>query len=378
MRLTQTSRLIALSVALGLALSAASFSFLAPAAQAASGPLDAQSTELVRLINGARAANGKGALNVDPFLAAKARDGAIPCPDDAAKSIAGRAQDFAAWGNMSHNLRLCNAAAYTLSGTTFVSVLQSWGYGGVGEIDLSNRGYGSGAFLYSYNGWQTWTYSTTGNGMLGWATSSSHWNIVMGGYDRVGCGGWAGGSTYYYDCAFGAGGPNGVKAPPTNSPFDLPLPTPVPPPDPTAAPTPVPTPVPTPYVAPPANGGGGSGGGSDPGSGGSGGAVGDPGSGGEPTSATDPVSSGNPPTPPTPSATAVVLGVMAANASATPGTGPASAARIGGGTTPGDGTSDPLAYIARIIALLAGLGAALLYGSSVVLSLRRRRREMAG
>lgn len=166
-------------------------------------------------------------LGIDPFLASEARDGAIPCPDDQTKTIAGRAQDYAAYGNMSHDLRLCDAASYTLSGTSFVSVLQTaWGYGSVGEINLVNGGYGSGEFLYSYGGWQTWTYSTTGHAMLGWATSSSHWNIIMGGYDRVGCGGWASGSTLYYECAFASGGPNGVNSPPTESPFGDPLPTP--------------------------------------------------------------------------------------------------------------------------------------------------------
>ncbi len=375
MRLIQPSRLVALSVALGLAMFAASLTLRVPAAQASSGPLDAQSNELVRLINGARAANGLGALYVDPYLAAKARDGAIQCPDDAANTIAGRAQDFAAYGNMSHSLRLCDAPTYTLSGTTFVSVMQSWGYGGVGEIDLDNGGYGNGAFLYTYNGWQTWTYSTTGHGMLGWATSSSHWNIIMGGYDRVGCGGWAAGSTYYYDCAFSAGGPNGVKSPPTVSPFDLPLPTPVPTPVPTAAPTQPPAPDPTPYVAPPAKGGG-SGGGS--GSGGSGGSVGDPGSGSPSAAASDLLSSVDLPTA---SASAAVLGVQATNAPATPSTVPAAAAaQAGGGVTPADGAADLPASIARIVALLTGFGAALLYGSSVVLSLRRRRRrrEVAG
>ena len=276
---------------------------------------------------------------------------------------------------MSHSLRLCDAPTYTLSGTTFVSVMQSWGYGGVGEIDLDNGGYGNGAFLYTYNGWQTWTYSTTGHGMLGWATSSSHWNIIMGGYDRVGCGGWAAGSTYYYDCAFSAGGPNGVKSPPTVSPFDLPLPTPVPTPVPTAAPTQPPAPDPTPYVAPPAKGGG-SGGGS--GSGGSGGSVGDPGSGSPSAAASDLLSSVDLPTA---SASAAVLGVQATNAPATPSTVPAAAAaQAGGGVTPADGAADLPASIARIVALLTGFGAALLYGSSVVLSLRRRRRrrEVAG
>src|SRR5271157_2051517 len=162
-RSAQPSPLHALpvAVALGLALFVASLTWQVPTVRAGSGPLDAQASEMVRLINGARATNGLSALGVDPFLAAKARDGAIPCPDDSSKSIAGRTQDFAAEGTMSHYLRLCDAGSYTPSTTLFVSTVQSWGYGSVGEIMLDNGGYGSGAYLYTYNGWQTWTYSTT-------------------------------------------------------------------------------------------------------------------------------------------------------------------------------------------------------------------------
>ena len=129
-----------LAVALSLGLLAFSFSWQVPGVKAA-GAATSQASELVRLINGARAAAGKPALAVDLFLATQARDGAIPCPGGPAKTIAGRAQDFSAFGQMSHSLRLCNAATYALSSTTFVSLLQSaWGYGSVGEILLVNGG----------------------------------------------------------------------------------------------------------------------------------------------------------------------------------------------------------------------------------------------
>lgn len=381
MQFTRPSRLIALpaAVAFGLALFVASLTWQVPAARAGSGPLDAQSNEIVRLINGARAASGKSALNVDTFLASKARDGAIPCPDNAAESISGRTQDFAAYDAMDHKLRLCDAPSYTLSTTSYVTVLQGWGYGSVGEINLVNGGYGSGAFLYSVGGWQSWTYSTTGHAMLGWQSSSSHWNIILGGYDRVGCGGWASGSTYYYECSFSSGGPNGVESPPTASPFDLPLPTPPP----TPVPTPEPTPAPTRHVAPPANGGGG-------GSGGGSGSAGATTSAGATSSAgatiSDPLSGLTVSVPaapaiPSASATSVVLGLQAYAASATPGAGPAAAAQLGGdGIGPGGGFSELPSYIARIVALAAGSGAAVLWGCSAFLTLRRRRhgREIAG
>ncbi len=193
---------------------------------AAAGSSDVNAGEMTRLINGARAVAGKPALKVDVFLASKARDGSIPCPDDPAQTIPGRSHDFATYGQMSHQLRQCNAPTYTLSDEKFVSMMQAaWGYGSVGEILLVNGGYGNGQFLYTYKGWSTWTYATTGQGMLGWATSSTHWNIIMGSYDRVGCGAWSpSGSTVYYACLFSAGGPSpsGLAAAATASPFDTP------------------------------------------------------------------------------------------------------------------------------------------------------------
>ena len=248
-RLRPRLSILRFAIALSLGLLASSFSWQVPAVKAA-GSATSQASELVRLINGARAAAGKPALAVDLFLATQARDGAIPCPDDPAKTIAGRAQDFSAFGQMSHSLRLCNAATYTLSSTTFVSLLQrAWGYGSVGEILLVNGGYGNAQYLYTSGGWSTWTYATTGHAMTGWKTSSTHWNIIVGGYDRVGCGAWSpSGSTIYYACEFSNGGPSpsGLAAAPTGSPFSDPLPIPAP----TVAPTVAPTPAPTSVKAP--------------------------------------------------------------------------------------------------------------------------------
>ena len=235
---SQRLNLLSASMALAMALLAGSMLIQVPAAKA--GAADADAREIVRLINGARHAAGRSSLNVDIFLASKARDGAIPCPDDSSKTIAGRTRDFAATGHLDHVLRLCHAATYKLSSKTFVSTLQTaWGYGAVGEVLLVNGGYGNGKYLYTYKGWSTWTYATTGHAMKSWASSSSHWSIVMGSYDRVGCGSWAVGSTFYYACEFSRGGPSpsGLAAPPTRSPFSDPLPTPKPTPVPTAAPT---------------------------------------------------------------------------------------------------------------------------------------------
>jgi uncharacterized protein YkwD len=373
LRPTRGSRLIALpaAVVLGLGLFAASLMSQPSVARAASGPLDAQASELVRLINGARAAEGRSSLSLDPFLASKARDGAIPCPDDATKTIAGRAQDFAAYGTMSHDLRLCDATSYTLSSTKFVTVLQTWAYPNVGEINLVNGGYGTGAFLYTYGAWQTWTYSTTGHAMMAWKTSTSHWNIIVGTYDRVGCGGWASGSAYYYECSFSAGGssPNGLRSPPTKSPFSNPLPTSTP--DPTGVSTPDPTfeftPSPTACTTngvPPGQGGGRSGGsgsrsasGTTPGSG--------PSAGSSSASSTPGADS---------TATSAAPSLGEAVAPATPGSA-AAAAPESGSIAPSGGAFALPATIASVTALVGGSGAALLACCYTSLSLRRRRRR---
>lgn len=359
MRLPHRMRLaVPVAAALGLALFTASLAWQVPAATAASGPLDAQSSELVRLINGARSANGKSQLRVDTFLSSKARDGVIPCPDVAGQSIAGRAKDFAVYGTMSHDLRLCASGSGAPSTESFLTVLQRWGYGSVGEINLDNGGYGNGAYLYTVAGskktWQTWTYSTTGHGMIGWKSSSSHWNIIVGNYDRVGCGGWASGSTYYYNCLFAKGGPYATKAPPTASPFDNPLPAPKVTPPPAAKPTPAPT------VR--QNSG--------------------------PT-ATDsanlaPTFGFDPTADPSPASTAVdsaapgssVEGEQVAAASDAPQSVPAAGLQGNGdGNPPADGASGLAGSIARIVAIGAGSGAVILYGCYALMSLRRRRRR---
>lgn len=365
MRLFHRMRLaMPVAAALGLALFTTSLAWQVPAASAASGPLDAQASELVRLINGARSANGKSQLRVDTFLSSKARDGAIPCPDVAGQTIAGRAKDFAVYGTMSHDLRLCASGSGALSTKSFLTVLQSWGYGSVGEINLDNGGYGNGAYLYTVVGskktWQTWTYSTTGHGMIGWKSSSSHWNVIIGNYDRIGCGGWASGSTYYYNCLFARGGPNATKAPPTVSPFNNPLPTPKVTPPPAAKPNPVPT---VRQNSGPTDCGGCA-------------------------TATDsanlaPTFGFDPTADPSSTSTAVdsaepgssVQGVQAA-ASDPPQSVPAAGLQgDGDGNPPADGASGLAGSIARVVALGAGSGAVILYGCYALMSLRRRRRH---
>jgi uncharacterized protein YkwD len=256
-------RALRLSAALAVAMFGVSLVGNVPAAEA-SGAGTTQAKEVVRLINGARAAAGKSALNIDVYLAKVATDGAIPCPDTSG-TIAGRTKDFAAYGQMDHALRACDvpAGTYRVSSTMFVGQLRDkMGYSAasVGEIIGVNGGYGTGKYLYTYKSFTTWTYSTTGHIVAGWLRSSTHSAILLGNYNRVGCGAWwQVGTTIYYDCVFAIGGPapSGLVAAPTKSPFSDPLPTvaptPVKTPAPTRAPaksTPRPTAAPTPTPAP--------------------------------------------------------------------------------------------------------------------------------
>lgn len=236
---------LASALALGALWLAASLVLAVPSVGAASGPASAEASEYVRLINGVRAANGLAPLQLDPFLAGLARDTSMSCPSDPSLVMLGRARDGAENNYVSHSLRLC-------PDVKFVSILQStYNYGNVGEIMLQNGGYGTGQFLVDYAGrastFESYSYSTTGHGILGWMSSGSHAAIIVGGYDRIGCGGWTSADgTYYYDCLLSQGGPNGTNSPPTQSPFPDLVPPPPPPPDPTPAPTVAPTRAPTP------------------------------------------------------------------------------------------------------------------------------------
>jgi hypothetical protein len=186
----------------------------------ASGPANAEANELVRLINGERAYLGKAALRTDTFLASKARDGAVACPNDASEVMYGRAKDFAVYGfpANAHQLRLCPTY-------TSMDAMASWGYrGSRGEITALNGGYGTGKVDYTFGctpslrtcpGSATSTYHTTDIAMWDWTSSSTHYAIIIGSYDRVGCGAWIGSNgAYFYDCMFSRGGPSAPKAAP--------------------------------------------------------------------------------------------------------------------------------------------------------------------
>jgi hypothetical protein len=205
------------AVALSSLTLALSLAWAVPATFAA-GPANPEANELVRLINGERAYLGKAPLRTDTFLAAKARDGAVACPNDASKVMEGRAKDFAVFGfpANAHLLRLCPTYSS-------MDAMKEWGYnGGRGEITALNGGYGTGAIAYNYGcnpsvrtcpGPATSTYYTTDRAMTNWTSSATHYAIIIGNYDRVGCGAWVGSNgAYYYDCMFSRGGRSAPKA----------------------------------------------------------------------------------------------------------------------------------------------------------------------
>ena len=199
---------LASALALGALSLGASLVWAVPPASAASGPADPEASEYVRLINGVRAANGLGALRVDPVLAGLARDTPMSCPADAIARHARTSPRRRREQLRLHRLRLC-------PDVKFVSVLQTtYGYGNVGEIMCRTAAMATGSScqlhrdrlrLYDLQLLHDRPRHTRLDEQR--QPRGHH----RGGYDRVGCGGWISGSgTFYYDCVFSSGGPNGT------------------------------------------------------------------------------------------------------------------------------------------------------------------------
>ena len=291
----------------------------------AAGAATSQATEMVRLINGTRSAAGLSTLATDGLLSSLASNGAYRCGDTPYKAIAGRAQDFAAYNFLDHRIRNCLTSSFSLSSQTFVSVLQrDFGFGNVGEIIAMNSGYGTGAYTYTYNGWTTQTTSTAGHVMgtstTGWMSSSTHRAIIVGSYNRIGCGAWYLKGGYYYDCLFSIGGGHAWARPAA-----------------TRAPARAPTKAPAAVTPPPTA---------------------------SPTVSTTPIAAASP--------SEEIAGIVAGTSSPTPG-GPAAAAQLDSGA----GIIPESAPIWRDALLRAGLLAlpalSLIAAAGLMLRLRRRR-----
>ena len=230
---------------------------LAGGAVAASGPQftpgNAES-ELIRLINGERAANGAPPLVVDPFLQWVARDGPVDCPNGG-ETMEGRAKDMAVHDFFSHDLRTCGIKPGTTGLYSIIDAMHNWGYSIVGENAAMDGGFAYTATTYQFGcdvdhanctGGTTQAPSTVATAAYGWMGSPGHrFNILTTAYARFGCGAWelpAPDSYHYYVCMF-AYGPGTREAPaPTPTPVATPTPDPTPTPEPTPDPTPEPTP----------------------------------------------------------------------------------------------------------------------------------------
>jgi uncharacterized protein YkwD len=178
---------------------------------------DAVRTEIHRLINGERATAGLPALRVDLLLASRAHDSTFACPGGG--TTPGRARDGALRNGLSHELTGC-------PGMTILDVMPSWGYRDwTGEILAYNYessdavtyrfGCPSGARDFDCAGGGSTTVASrvAATAVRQWIDSPSHHAIIVGDYDRFGCGAWQGSGTTAYGfggtffaCLFSKGG----------------------------------------------------------------------------------------------------------------------------------------------------------------------------
>jgi uncharacterized protein YkwD len=181
---------------------------------------DSARSEVVALINGERKAAGLRPLTVDLVLSSRAHDSSFACPGGGATP--GRARDNAEHAGLSHELSGC-------PGRSILDVTPSWGYRGLtGEIlaynyessDLVAYHFGcppgSTGFDCTGSGATLEVSRTAATAIRQWVDSPSHHAIMLGAFDRFGCGAWAGtGTTQYgtggafYACVFAKGGPAG-------------------------------------------------------------------------------------------------------------------------------------------------------------------------
>ncbi len=179
---------------------------------------DSARAEVVALINAERRAAGLKPLTVDLLLSSRAHDASFACPGGG--STPGRARDNADHAGLTHGLSGC-------PGHTIVDLMPAWGYRGLtGEILAYNYessdlvayrvGCPPGAqdFDCAGGGATLEVSRTAGTAVRQWTDSPSHHAIMLGAYDRFGCGAWAGTATTaygtggaFYACVFAKGGP---------------------------------------------------------------------------------------------------------------------------------------------------------------------------
>ncbi len=179
---------------------------------------DSARSEIVALINGERKAAGLKPLTVDLLLSSRAHDASFACPRSG--TTPGRALDIAAHAGLTHVLSGC-------PGLEIVDVMPGWGYrGATGEILAYN--YESSSMVTYHFGCppgsrdfdcaaatgETRVSRTAATALRQWTDSPLHHGIMLGDYDRFGCGAAAGTATtaygtggQFYACVFAKGGP---------------------------------------------------------------------------------------------------------------------------------------------------------------------------
>lgn len=176
--------------------------------------IDYLAEEAMRLINLNRTGTGRTALYKDTKLVNLARDLSWTCPSNSSMSIKGRTRDMIDRSYFSHSIKGCYK-----SGTTPYSIIDilkiKFGYSaGRGEIIASNT-YGVSATSYVWgcnssdtncNGTTT-TPKTVASAVYWWMHSSAHRSIIVGDYDRFGCGVWrSSAGKNIWACLFAKGG----------------------------------------------------------------------------------------------------------------------------------------------------------------------------
>ena len=179
---------------------------------------DSARSEVVAIINGERKAAGLKPLTVDLLLSSRAHDASFACPGGG--STPGRARDIAEHNGLNHELSGC-------PGRSILDAMPAWAYRGLtGEIlaynyessDLVTYRFGcrpgSTGFDCGGGGATLEVSRTAATAIRQWVDSPTHHDIMLGAYDRFGCGAWAGAGTTrygtggaYYACVFAKGGP---------------------------------------------------------------------------------------------------------------------------------------------------------------------------
>lgn len=171
--------------------------------------------ELMRLTNLDRLALGHPALAEDPTLAALATDRPFTCPSGL--QPAGRALDLAQRLYFDHAIPGCATAG--TPGVTLLDLLPALGYATFRAENIGwNAGYGTGAVSYTPAcDLQTAACSSVATPSIAdvaaveqaFLLHPEHRAIILGAYDRFGCGAArTAGGTLYVACLFSRGGPS--------------------------------------------------------------------------------------------------------------------------------------------------------------------------